>query len=195
MKVHSSVRTQVRRCRVCELPAEQREKLEKAMRGEGGTVQSVVRELGLTISQPLFSRHKRECLGICGSQTPNAQSTAVEVVPRFVGGLPVAWVPIDAQTKARSRLLEGLDKIEAQIALTPTAAYYQVRLEYIKEVLKEAEKGGGALGDRMKNYMEEVKSRKREVTRTVTMKETVTEVANDEPAGETITVEGEASPL
>ena len=143
--------------------------------------------MGLSIKQPYISKHKTDCLGLKPDYRPQTALEAEQAEGRELvvpsSNEVVAWVPVEAQSRARSRLIEGLDKIEVQIEKTPTAAYYQVRLEYIKEIIKEAEKGGGALSDRMKNYMEEVKSRKREVTRTVTMKETT--VTLDDP---TITV-------
>lgn len=96
-----------------------------------------------------------------------------------------SWMPIHAQTTAREKLLTGLSRIEAEIESKPTAPMFEVRLKYIEAIIKEAEKGGGALGDRMRSYADEV-SRKREVTRTVTMKEVVTEIDDPET-----TIEGE----
>jgi len=177
----NSPRTMIRSCQVCALPATQREALEAVMRSgqqrKGHSVQSLSRDFGLTISQPLLSRHKKECLGLCGSKTPNAvdlPSTELAVI------VDVAWVPDKVRETARQKLLVAAKMIEAQIAVNPTAAYYHTWLEFLQELIKESEKSGGALENQAKNYLEEVQSKRREVTRTVTqtIKEVVTEVAD-----------------
>jgi hypothetical protein len=123
---------------------------------------------------------------VAPTDTALATTTTTAIVPHE------PWVPQNVRDRARDALLAALDQLNAQIVTTPTAAYYQVRLAHIQALLTEADKVGGDPQDRMKSYAEVVKAKldgksKREITRTVTMKETITE-GNDEPARQEITI-------
>lgn len=184
------------RCIVCEQTPDVREEIEAAATGKSAiSVAALLRNHPEWRFTPMsVSNHKQNCMGLAlrVRAIPQPETTTAVVVHE-------SWVPTAVRDKARDVILRLLGKLETQIEVSPTAAYYQVALGYCQVLLTESEKTGGAPLDRMKSYAEEVKAKldtksKREITRTITMKETVTE-ESAKPTGETITVLSPADSL
>jgi hypothetical protein len=190
--------TKGRICKVCPLGAAQREAVELALGGKAqkdGKLLSaiaVARECEPPLSATDISYHKTHCMGVpprhrtewgdlprqpipdLGAALLRGESTALAV--------PLVWEPTAAREMGRSKLLLMAQRAEAQLKETPTAAFYSTWLEIIKEVIREAEKGGGDLADRAKNYLEMEVRQQREVKRKITMEEIVTTTTECEPA-------------
>jgi hypothetical protein len=190
-------RTAIRKCQVCSLPEEQRDAFERAMRGEPQvdksflTVQATERKYKTGIQQPLLSRHKKECMGVYSPRMKGVPSTAV-VVPAMVVRDIAAWVPTEVTAWTRGRIRSAIAELDAKIAEGATAAFFAVRLEHFKLLLGEAEKTGGTPLDRQKSYLDEVRAKleskgKREITRTMTVTEKITE-GDVEPACQEVTI-------
>jgi hypothetical protein len=190
---------------VCLLAPDEKDLVERSLRGEpqaDGLYVNSVNVAGIVgLTPTTVSRHKTQCMGLIGRQ--GVESLPVVDASALLPYFPpkeraelVPWVPQVVREEARSRLLMRCRTLEDQIDATPTAAMYAVLLEYLREIIKESEKAGGALENQAKNYLEEVQSKRREVTRTVTqtIKEVVTEVADKpEPVSAETAVFSEAS--
>jgi len=180
-------------CGVCRAPVEIREQIEAALRGEGLPATTLLKDHPeWKLSPCTASRHKTGCMGLpalaTGGQTHRELVCPPEHTTALIARIP--WVPTDVRDLARDALLAGLAKLDLVIDLNPSAALYTARLGYIQAILLEADKAGGDPQGRLKSYSEEVKARldsrsKREITRTVTMKETITE-GNDKPVSQEV---------
>lgn len=203
-----------RSCVICKQDEAIRKEVEAAIEGTSGTS---VRSLILNHPEWPFtptaaSNHKKNCMGLERREktvyqpiemTQEKSKEALLMVgelrkPEDTSKTIVVhetWVPGDIRDRARDTIIRLLDKLEVQIEYRPTAAYYQVALGYCQALLAESEKKGGSPTDFQKSYMEDVKAKldsmgKREITRTVTMKETIreNEGGNAEPTGPEITI-------
>jgi hypothetical protein len=196
--VGTGKRLTIRKCKVCILPDKDRDAIERAMRkqqqvdGRMLSAQAVVHEREIPISQPLLSRHKTECMGLLDQARRN-----VALVPGEAP-LPTApllkgrelWDPKKVRERGRLKYIELLAKLEVKLDTSPTAAYFQVALNYLDAIQREADKIGGDPKTQMKSYMDEtrekIESKRVKVTRKVTMEETVTREAEQAIEGQVV---------
>jgi hypothetical protein len=181
--VATGPRIKIRHCRVCELPDEQRRVIEDQVNlGPQGNVAKAVRSIGSPFSTVSVTKHKQTCMGLGAYAAALPPSDVALVV---IDENPV-WASEGVRERARVKLLVATQKLEAQLAKTPTAAYYHTWLEFLQEIIKESEKGNGMLENQAKSYLETVQET-RKVKRTMTIEETV--VTTAEPPFVEVTVE------